>query len=92
MSSIIALVLAVALGWFACGFVAAGFLIAYSQREFPRLAEKDFDRDLGHAFGMALLGPAALLTVLFMGLWVHGWTLGSREEAARLTREARRSP
>lgn len=63
--------------WLLCGFIAAGFAVAYLQRAFPALAEFDKEEDYRTGLIFMLLGPGALISTLVgFCIWkdkFYGW-------------------
>ncbi len=57
-----------------CAVLTAGISFAYSQREWPLIAKKQYREDLALSWGISLFGgPVALLVALFMtGFVKHG--------------------
>lgn len=59
--------------WLAFGVPAYGLTLAYFQREYPDLAERDWWVDVMRATEALLLGPAGLLgTLLFLRINTRG--------------------
>lgn len=67
-------------GWALCGFLSYGLTLAYHQREFTLIANRNRNRDRGFAFLTSLLGPLSLFVALLM-CREHGfmWRLPPRK-------------
>lgn len=74
------LVLVLAVVWLVCGVLAYGFMLAFLQREFPRLAKRDYKCDRRFAMIDFCLGPIGLLACFLSNGSVHGLMFRSPRE------------
>jgi len=58
--------------WLGFGVVAKGYFLAFSQANWPEIAEETYRQDVRRSNLVLLAGPAGLFA-----LWVNGLTYGS---------------
>lgn len=58
--------------WVICGYYSYGYCFGYFQREFPTLAERDYEKDRRRALFYCLSGPLSLAVDFMMGQTKHG--------------------
>lgn len=64
------------IGWAICGAYAYGTTLAYFQREYPTLADKDRREDRALAIAFFFGGPCSAIVAFFeSGFNKHGWML-----------------
>ncbi len=72
-NEIMGLALAVLLVWLICGILAYGLTFAYFQRQYPTLAETEYESDFRFALSAGMAGPIGLGVCLLSGDWRHGF-------------------
>ena len=60
------------LGWVICSVFSYGFLFAYVQGRFARIAKEDYTKDMIAALTVSLFGPFALFSVAVTRCWEYG--------------------
>jgi hypothetical protein len=66
------LIASIAVVWVVCGVFAFGLTLAYFQKQFPALAEQDWQHDRRVARILALWGPLGVLIAVACGDIKHG--------------------
>lgn len=67
------LILLFIVGWITCGTLAYGYSFAHWQREYPILAERDYEIDKRKATWDFVIGPFGLFVIIFMNQTKHGF-------------------
>lgn len=57
------IIIGLALGWAACGFIAYGIVFAYLQLEYRGIAREQYRSDRKFALFVAMIGPIGLFAV-----------------------------
>ena len=58
--------------WIVCGYIHYGWYFAYFQKEYPKIAKNDYEKDKRAAFITSFLGPIALLFDIACDFHKHG--------------------
>ena len=58
--------------WILCGILNYGFVFAYFQKEYPSLAEKNYQKDLWFALTLIPFGMMSLLVTIICKYYIHG--------------------
>lgn len=66
------IVISILIFWIICGYFQYGYYFAYFQKEYPRLAKKDYEQDKRIALETSFFGPIGLLISFYGGYTKHG--------------------
>jgi len=59
--------------WVICSALAYGFLFAYFQKKYLRLAKEDYWKDRLNSFYLSCFGPLSLLIIIYLNIHKYGF-------------------